>query len=374
MVQEIAGQKKKFTYKKKNNFSGAEIAYAKFMTRHSTNERLRVYRKLASLLRNRFSLMDALERLYGIVSENGKKQHETMGIAIMSWMRSLQNGESFSVALRGWAPQSELLMLSVGDIANLDQALENLIKVVEGVKRMKEPVISAISYPMFLLFLTTLIIYAVGAYMVPPMTDAVPDLVWRGQAKTLVALSEWVQNNTLLLFLMMPLISSFISWTLPRWKGRMRARFDNIPPWSIYRIFVGVSWLMSLAALVKAGTPVSKALMVLRSDANPYLLYRLDRTLFFVNSGDNLGDALFKTELNFPDKEVVGDLQIYAELDNFQVALDQMANEWLEESIRNIEQKAAVLNMGAILLIAAIVAWVVMGTFDMQDQMVAGMG
>lgn len=374
MAQETTGQKKKFTYKKKSSFSGAEIAYAKFMTRHSTNERLRMYRKLASLLRNRFSLMDALERLYGIASKNGKDQHETMGIAITNWMRSLQNGESFSVALRGWAPQSELLMLSVGDIANLDQALDNLIKVVEGVKRMKEPVVSAISYPMFLLFLTTLIIYAVGAYMVPPMTEAVPNLVWRGQAKTLVGLSEWVQNNTLLLFLTMPIIFAFISWTLPRWKGRMRARFDNVPPWSIYRIFVGVSWLMSLAALVKAGTPVSKALRVLRSDANPYLLYRIERALFFVNSGDNLGDALYKTNLNFPDREVVGDLQIYAELDNFQLALDQQANEWLEDSVRNIEQKASVLNMVAILLIAAIVAWVVMGTFDMQDQMVAGMG
>ncbi len=374
MAQETTGQKKKFTYKKKSSFSGAEIAYAKFMTRHSTNERLRMYRKLASLLRNRFSLMDALERLYGIASKNGKDQHETMGIAITNWMRSLQNGESFSVALRGWAPQSELLMLSVGDIANLDQALDNLIKVVEGVKRMKEPVVSAISYPMFLLFLTTLIIYAVGAYMVPPMTEAVPNLVWRGQAKTLVGLSEWVQNNTLLLFLTMPIIFAFISWTLPRWKGRMRARFDNVPPWSIYRIFVGVSWLMSLAALVKAGTPVSKALRVLRSDANPYLLYRIERALFFVNSGDNLGDALYKTNLNFPDREVVGDLQIYAELDNFQLALDQLANEWLEDSVRNIEQKASVLNMVAILLIAAIVAWVVMGTFDMQDQMVAGMG
>ncbi len=374
MAQETTGQKKKFTYKKKSSFSGAEIAYAKFMTRHSTNERLRMYRKLASLLRNRFSLMDALERLYGIASKNGKDQHETMGIAITNWMRSLQNGESFSVALRGWAPQSELLMLSVGDIANLDQALDNLIKVVEGVKRMKEPVVSAISYPMFLLFLTTLIIYAVGAYMVPPMVEAVPNLVWRGQAKTLVALSEWVQNNTLLLFVTMPIIFAFISWTLPRWKGRMRARLDNIPPWSIYRIFVGVSWLMSLAALVKAGTPVSKALRVLRSDANPYLLYRIERALFFVNSGDNLGDALYKTNLSFPDREVVGDLQIYAELDNFQLALDQLANEWLEDSVRNIEQKASVLNMVAILLIAAIVAWVVMGTFDMQDQMVAGMG
>ena len=54
-------------------------------------------------------------------------------------------------------------MLSVGDVSNLEMALENTIKVVEGVRRMKEPVISAVSYPLFLLFMVVLLIYGVGA-------------------------------------------------------------------------------------------------------------------------------------------------------------------------------------------------------------------
>lgn len=351
-----------------------EVTYAQFMVRHSISERLRVYRKLASLLRNRFSLMDALERMYNIVSNNGKDIHDSMAIAIASWMRSVQNGESFSMALRGWAPQNELLMLSVGDIANLDDALENLVKVVESVKRMKEPIVGAIAYPLFLLFATTLIIWAVGEFMVPPMVEAVPNLVWRGQGATLVALSAWVRENTLVLFSILPLFVLVIALTLPRWKGHLRASMDNIPPWSLYRIMVGVSWLMSLAALVKSGTPVSKSLRILRSDASPYLLYRIDKTLAYVSNGENLGDALAMTGLNFPDKEVVGDLQIYSELDNFAAALDQMANEWLEDSIRSIEQKAALLNSVAILFIALVVAWVVMGTFSMQDQLTSSMG
>ena len=83
---------------------------------------------------------------------------------------------------------------------------------------------------------------------------------------------------------------------------------------------------------------------------------------------------MYLTELEFPDKEVIGDLQIYAELDNFPLALSTLANDWLEDSIRDIEQKAAALNAVAILMIAVIVAWVVSGTFSMQDQMVSGMG
>ena len=360
--------------KKHVKYSAFTIRYAQFMMKMSQNERLRTYRKIAALLRNRFSLMDALERMQDIASDGGKDMEDTTAVAIGCWMESLQNGLSFSVALRGWAPQSELLMLSVGDIANLEDALMNLIHVVEGTKRMKEPLVGALAYPMFLMFMVVLIIYAVGAYMVPPMVDAVPDLVWKGQAKTLVGLSNWVRHNSLILFASLPILFGLISFSMPRWKGRIRTKFDRIAPWSLYRIFVGVSWLLSLSALVNAGTPVSKALRMLRGDSSPYLLYRLERALIYINNGENLGEALYLTELEFPDREVIGDLQIYAELDNFPLALNTLANEWLEDSIRDIEQKAAGLNGLAILSIAVIVAWVVMGTFAMQDQMVSGMG
>ena len=39
-----------------------------------------------------------------------------------------------------------------------------------------------------------------------------------------------------------------------------------------------------------------------------------------------------------------------------------------------IEQKASILNMVAILTVAAIIAWAVFGVFDMQDQITSAMG
>ncbi|MBO7258086.1 MAG: type II secretion system F family protein, partial [Alphaproteobacteria bacterium] len=327
-----------------------------------------------ALLRNRFSLMDALDRMYQIASKDGKSPDEVMAIAEAAWMRSIQNGDAFSVALRGWAPPSELLMLSVGDIANLEEAIANTIKVVEGLNRMKGPVINAIAYPLFLICMVIFLIWGVGAFMVPPMIDAVPNILWTGLAASLVGLANFVDKHPFLLFGTLPVIFTVIVATFPYWKKGMRKSFDKAPPWSIYRIFTGLTWLLPLSALVKAGTPVSKAMRLLRAEASPYLLYRIDKALYFVNNGDNLGDALYRTGLGFPDDEVVGDLRIYAELDNFSEALERLSDDWLETSVEDIEQKAAVLNAIAILLIAAIICWVVMGTFDMQDQMVSGMG
>ncbi|MDR2901668.1 MAG: type II secretion system F family protein [Lactobacillales bacterium] len=357
-----------------NTTNVINMLYAKIIIRTFTSDRLSFYKKLMALIRNRFSLMDALERMYQIASKDGKNPSDTMALAVITWMKSIQNGATFSVAMRGWAPSSELLMLSVGDIANLELALANTIKVVEGMNRMKGPVINAIAYPMFLIVMVIFLIWGVGEFMVPPMVEAVPDLKWTGLAKSLVDLSYFVSAHPFLLFATLPILVSIIVVTLPFWKGKSRVFFDSLPPWSIYRIFIGLGWLLSLSALVKAGTPVSKAMRALRIDASPYLLYRIDRALVFINNGENLGDALYKTGLNFPDEVVVGDLRIYAELDNFSEALENLSNDWLESSVHDIEQKAAVLNGAAILLIAAVVAWAVMGTFAMQEQMVSGMG
>lgn len=359
-----------------SKFSLAELNryYAMIVCRMSNGARLKIYRKLISLLRNRFSLMDALDRIRGIITNDGKNPDEPLALAILYWSRSLQNGNPFSVALEGWAPANERLMLSVGDVSHLEGALENLIKVTEGTTKMKQPIISAISYPIFLSMMTVLIIYAIGVYMVPPMISAAPDTRWTGSARDLVQLSAWIQENWVIAFASLPALFLLIYFTLGRWKGKTRSWFDNIPPWSLYRVFVGVTWLLAMAALVRAGTPVSQALRSLRHDASPYLLYRIDSALVYINNGDNLGEALNKTGLGFPDKEIIGDLRIYSEMDNFQGALDQMANEWLENSITGISQKAAILNMIATLFVSGAIAWAVMGTFSMQDQITRAMG
>lgn len=360
--------------KSKFNLADINRYYAMIICRMSNGARLKIYRKLISLLRNRFSLMDALDRIRGIITNDGKNPDEPLALAILYWSRSLQNGNPFSVALEGWAPASERLMLSVGDVSHLEGALENLIKVTEGTTKMKQPLVSAISYPMFLSMMTVLIIYAIGVYMVPPMMSAAPNTRWTGSARDLVQLSIWIQKNWLIAFSFLPTVFFLIYLTLGRWKGKTRAWFDNVPPWSLYRIFVGVTWMLAMAALVRAGTPVSQALRSLRHDASPYLLYRIDSALVFINNGDNLGEALNKTGLGFPDKEIIGDLRIYSEMDNFQGALDQMANEWLENSVTGISQKAAVLNMVATLFVSGAIAWAVMGTFSMQDQITKAMG
>ncbi|MBQ8661773.1 MAG: type II secretion system F family protein [Alphaproteobacteria bacterium] len=374
MAEEAQKKKSKSLAKAMHNFNKVEEYYARLVIQFSNKDRLKLYRKIASLMKNRFSLMDALDMLHDSASNGGKNPGEPLAIAIAAWGKALNNGKTFSDALKGWAPDRERLMLSVGDVSDLESALLNLIKVTEGSTKMIRPIVGAIAYPSFLLMMAVLIIYAIGVYMVPPMIDAAPGVRWRGLARDLVDLSGWIKDNWLIAFASLPITMAVIYFTIGIWTGKIRAIFDNIPPWSLYKVFTGISWLLALSALVKGGTPVSTALRALRRDASRYLKERIDKTLVFVNNGDNLGQALAKTHLDFPDKEIIGDLKIYSELDNFEEALDNLANDWLEESVFMIEEKAGILNMVALLSIGAVIAWAVMGTFEMQDQITSGMG
>lgn len=351
-----------------------EEFYAKLILNFSNKVRLKIYRKIASLMKNRFSLMDALDMLHDGASNSGKNPSEPLAIALAAWAKGLNNGMTFSDALKGWAPDRERLMLSVGDVSDLEGALLNLIKVTEGSTKMIRPIVGAIVYPSFLMMMSVLILYAIGVYMVPPMIDAAPNVRWTGTAADLVAISAWIKEYWLLAFASLPIAMTVIYFTIGIWTGKIRAIFDHMPPWSLYKVFTGISWLLALSALVKGGTPVSTALRALRRDASKYLKERIDKTLVYINNGDNLGQALNKTGLSFPDPEIIADLKIYSELDNFEEALDNLANDWLEESVYMIEEKAGLLNMIALLSIGGIIAWAVMGTFAMQDQITNSMG
>ena len=191
-----------------------EIYYAKIICMTSGSTRLKIYRKIASL--------------HATITNDGKNPSEPLAIAIAQWGYGLQNGMSFSDALKGWAPDRERLMLSVGDVSDLEGALYNLIRVTEGTTKMIRPIISAISYPAFLMMMVVLIIYGIGAFMVPPMIDAAPNTRWQGTAKTLVGLSSWIQEYWVVAFSILPAIMLVIYLTIGIWTGRHYLAFGHV--------------------------------------------------------------------------------------------------------------------------------------------------
>ena len=339
-----------------------------------TAKRMEVYRKLASLLRNDFTLMDALDRIWTVESQNGRKVNEPFAIVLKAWQTNLERGLPFPDAVRSFVPANESLMLAVGDISKLSVALDNVVRVGAGMQRIKSALQSAITYPAFLLILTFGIIIAVGLYLVPPLMEAAGgDIVWRGTAASLVAVAKFSDRYWGIGLLALAGLFVVIWLSLANWSGRTRVMFDNLPPWSMYKISVSVGWMMSLAAMVSAGGSLPVALKTLADNSGPYLRNILERTNRFITNGENLGHALQHTGARFPNDEIIGDLAIYADMAGFDQNLSNIANDYLDQSVRRMEALSSFMNSAGIILVSAVIAWVVFGTFEMQDQITAAL-
>ncbi len=351
-----------------------ELLYAKLVFRLNTEKRMGICRKLASLLRNDFTLLDALERLEMIESKNGTKPHEPYAIVMRQWQQNLEQGMTFSEATRGWVPLNETLLVTSGNLSNLVIALENVGRVVDGSQRIRRAMSSAIGYPMFLLALTFGIIIMVGLYLVPPLAEIGGNsVVWRGAARSLVMLSEISIQYWYMFLIIFAIVVSVIWLSLPNCSGRLRVFLDKLPPWNVYKIQVSVGWLMSLAAMVGSGVAIPDAIRMLADNANRYLRSILDAALQHIANGDNLGVALTHIGRNFPDDEIIGDLTIYADMNEFDENLNQISTDYLNESVRKMEKISNTLNSLGILLVSVIIGWVVLGTFQMQEQITSAL-
>ncbi len=340
----------------------------------NTAKRMALYRKLASLLRNNFTLMDALGRIERVESKGGAKPDEPFAIVMREWQKSLERGQSFSDATRGWVPVNETLMMTLGDVSKLSVAIENVVRVGTGATRIKRAMTSAVAYPLFLLVLTLGIIIMVGLYLVPPLAAAAgSDIVWTGTAASLVWVADFSKHYWYVFATGFFSVVLAVWISMPIWSGRLRTLFDNIPPWGLYKIQISVGWLMSLSSMVGAGGAVPVAMKMLADNANPYLKNILESALRYIANGDNLGAALANTGRNFPNEEIIGDLTIYADMNGFDQNLAQIANDYLDESVRKMESISETLNSIGIMLVSIIIGWVVLGTFQMQDQITAAL-
>lgn len=346
-----------------------EILYAKIVFKLNTERRLAIIRKLASLLRNNFSLMDALSRIEKIESKNGAKPDEPYAIVMREWQKNLEMGMSFADATRGWLPVEETLLVTSANVADLVVALENVDAVVNGIAKIKRAMRNAIAYPLFLLLLTFGIIIMVGIYLVPPLASvAGPNVVWTGAAGLLITVSQFCIDYWHIIVGFLAVVILLVWFSLANWRGGLRTLFDVLPPWNIYKMHMAVGWMMSLAAMINAGIAMPDAMRILADNANRYLRDILESGLKYIANGDNLGVALEKTGREFPNDEIIGDLTIYSEMNDFGPNVARLANDYLADSVRKMESISSTLNSIGILLVSVIIAWVVLATFQMQDQ------
>lgn len=344
-----------------------ERKYAKVM--FSEKDRMALYRKLAALNSNGVPIKDALVNLYKRVSRNGAKKSDPKAIVLSEWIAGIANGKSAARSMGDWIPSSERMIIEAGERGGaLPDSLASVEKVASGAQEMRKAVLGGLFQPVMLFIAAIGVIALFGVKVIPMFSTVSSPETWSTLAYSLYVASEVVKSIWFYVILGSIIgFAFFIIMTLPYFKGKNRYYFDKIPPWSIYRLWIGSGFILSLSSMVKAGIPIKQALTDLKKQASPYLAVRIEAGIRGLREGSNLGEAFAKSGYGFPDEEIIDDLIVYSSQGDLDAALEKIGNEWLKEGVKVVQLQSAIMNTVAKTLMSLIVVWITMGTFDLQQ-------
>jgi type II secretory pathway component PulF len=338
-------------------------------TQFSEAARLRLYRKIATMLANGLPLLKVLDELWERASHGGSKPNEPQAIVLADCRRMVKNGFLLCQGLDWWIPGTEKMIIMAGEQSGrLEATLTVLIGVVQAQKQIKGVIVGGLLYPLAICTLIVAYIYVFGTMVIPQFARMVDPLKWHGAARSLYLMSQLVQHWLLYMVVALVLLAVLVVVALPRWRGNARVLLDRYAPFSIYRLVVGSGFLLAFSALQFAGITVEKSLLRLANQAQPWLRERLDGALLGVKSGLNCGEALRNAGYGFPSDEVIDDLCVYAEYKGFAEALKVLADEWVAEGVARVDAQMKVLNGFAIVSLAIVIAWMVTGFFGIQQE------
>ena len=333
--------------------------------------RMRTWNKLATQIKNRMSLEDALRRLHQQAIER-KSPLEEIYAHILTVMAQ---GRTLGQALEGLASREEIMLIgSAQEAGQLIQGLALAEKVLKAQGIIRRSLIASLTTPC-MLFLSCIAMLVMISFQVMPQLAMVSDPKrWTGASWFLYVVSDFVGSwagavsGILVIALIIAVCLSFSRWT-----GPLRRLADRCIPWSIYRLTVGTGWLYTVATRMSAGHQLSQILAgMLQQGTSPYLREVVGAILEHSRHGANFGKALQASGMEFPSREIVDDLCIYAEEPGFQQHVMEIADDWLVEGTETVVGYAQKIGVAMWLLIIGMLVLITVVAMGFQNQVQVG--
>lgn len=336
-------------------------------------KRKEFYNQMISLDEAGVSKVDALRMIWDIASLEGKKPKEALPIIITDVMDRLKGGYTFGRALKPWIPQDEFMAIeAIEGSSDFAGNLKEFLFLSEKQKGIRGKIIGGLLYPAFLMGIVIGVIFYFGATVVPVLSGILPPERWAGMAYVLYLLAIFATEYLLWTVGTVVAVIPIIVFSLPRWSGKSRIWADKLPFYSTYRMYTGINFLTSIAALARSGMSITGAIERIRGNANPYVRMRVDRILRRMLDGENFGSAMYRAGTGWPDVEMALNIKVFAETQDLSEHMSRMAKEWLVNSEHSVDANMAVLRYVAMILMFATIMTIIGGIYGINMQLSAG--
>lgn len=334
----------------------------------SGDSRIELYETIALLLENGVVLSKAIQDIYKIESDNGKKTKAVRAMVLNSLHRGISRGQSLSSAMASWIPNQEVALIKAGETSgHLSAALKECSKIIRAKQEIRGSVIGGVLYPLAITSVLIVLLYQISTRMVPQFARTTPEETWTGAAWILAQIAHYVVNWGLVTLIALLLFMAWVIWSLPNlYRSRLRIWLDQIPPWSIYRALHGSTFLLNISVMLKAGVRLQDVLILMARTGSPWVRSRIGAALEGINSGENLGEALYRTGYKFPDNRMVQYLRAVGDQDGFDDHLARFGEHWLNKSVVKVKNAFRIINALSVVLLGALMLLVVVGVYSLQ--------
>lgn len=347
--------------------SGFEKWFAK--VQFGFGARLNFYREFAALLNAGMSKTDAIDLTHKVASHEGKKKGEAVAIIAKDVHLRMQNGSSFSAAIKPWIPLDDSMVIEATEnSSNFADQLEEYCGTLEKKKAIKGTIFGGIIYPIFLFLLIYGMLIYFGSNVVPEIGKLLAPEKWTGPAAALRFMGNFAESYALPTAGSIIAFISIIVFLLPRWAGAGRTFADKLPIFSTYRMYTGVSFMMSISALINGGLPAVQAVERLRTMGTPYVRHRMEIIRRHMLNGYDFGTALDKSGTGWPDPKLNLSIKVFSQTQDLSSQLSRLAKDWLDNAQKSMDVKMGLFRNIALFAVFGVIITVVGGMYSLQDQ------
>lgn len=342
------------------NLENFELAFAKLQ--FDLNKRAMIYTKIASFSKQGTPVFDTIEMF---AEAYGKKGGDARAPILKRWIESMTNGDSFSQAIEGFAPESEIMLIAAGE-ANGDLAggMKKALFVTKAISDIRSAIIGGLSYSLILILTLCGMITMFSIKVIPEMVAIMPIEKWPEVSKGLYHMSTFVKEYGAYVGIGFVLFLIISMKTLGVFKGKIRKVFDYLPPWSVYKAVQSAIFLITLSSMMNAGIQLNNALQKIKDLSPPYIKEFIDEMQFLLSVGEGNGDIL---DVGLLDYDTALDIKLLGRTADFQSSMMMIGEDSIGQTIKKINVITKMIGTGVLFMIAGFVIFVYTGFFTLTQ-------
>lgn len=352
---------------------GLEVTVSKLYLKLLPGARYRIYRMLARLIDAEIDSRTALDFIYAVLSNDGKNPGELGAVAVRHWIAAHREHGRLSDTLDGWVPTPEVLLIEAGERSGrFSEALGVMLRLNDKVSTIRAQVIGKLTYPVSMALMLAGVIFFLSTQFVPPLVAIHGDRPWSGEAGQAIGFLKWARWGVPLTVAGLVCLALGVSLTLGRFRGPIRTILDVVPPWSVHRVVSGTGFLAAVIVLMESGRGLVEALDLARLGAAPYLAVKIDKIRAAMREGEDFGAALLKTGDQFPDRELIKEIQIFDRIGRLDEGLLNIAETWMTDATVRVNGQISIL--GNLIMVGSfsVLGFVFNGVYSIINQIQQG--